>query len=118
MKALHHLDLSGTQVTDVSPLAGLRELEIINLSGTQVTDLSPLRGRPWWFGELDLSNTPLSDISDLMEVGNVQKLNLSNTKISAEEVGHLQQKYPHCTITYQRPGSQTSAVAPIVLPVE
>ncbi len=38
------LDLSGTGVTDLSHVAGLGGLTSLNLSGTGVTDLRPLRG--------------------------------------------------------------------------
>ena len=52
-KKLRELDLSNTEVTDISPLAGIASMERLNLAHTQVTDLSPLlamlraTGRPW-----------------------------------------------------------------------
>src|SRR5271165_3228402 len=43
VKNLTHLDLSGTQVSDVSPLRDLTSLTRLNLSGTPVSDASPLK---------------------------------------------------------------------------
>ena len=53
---VHTLDLSHTQVTDVSMLGGVHTL---NLSGTQVTDVSALIN----VNMLDLWRTPVKDIS-------------------------------------------------------
>ncbi len=36
MERLEHLFLSNTQVSDISPLAGMKNLRRLNLSGTQV----------------------------------------------------------------------------------
>ena len=38
------LDLSDTQVSDVTPLAGLVNLTTLYLSNTQVSDVTPLAG--------------------------------------------------------------------------
>ena len=44
LTSLTWLNLGGTQVTDVGPLAGLTKLKTLSLQGTQVTDLAPLAG--------------------------------------------------------------------------
>lgn len=41
---LKSLDLSGNQITDLTPLAGLTNLTYLDLSGNQITDLQPLEG--------------------------------------------------------------------------
>ena len=40
--ALRSLDLSGTRISDVTPLAGLTALQYLDLTNTAVTDLAPL----------------------------------------------------------------------------
>ena len=42
--ALQSLYLGGTQVSDVTPLAGLTALQRLDLRGTQVSDVAPLAG--------------------------------------------------------------------------
>ena len=42
--ALQTLDVSDTQVTDLAPLAGLSALQTLIVSETQVSDLAPLAG--------------------------------------------------------------------------
>jgi hypothetical protein len=44
MTRLCSLDLSGTLVADLSPLAALTRLQYLDLTGTPVTDLSVLAG--------------------------------------------------------------------------
>jgi hypothetical protein len=44
LSALESLQMSGTGVTDLSPLAGLARLRVLELADTAVSDLSPLEG--------------------------------------------------------------------------
>jgi Leucine-rich repeat (LRR) protein len=44
--AIRSLNLSGTQVADLAPLAGLTGLQWLDLAGTQVADLAPWRASP------------------------------------------------------------------------
>jgi hypothetical protein len=105
---LQQLSLSGTQVSDVSPLAGLGQLELLNLRGTEVSDVGPLAGLTQ-LRSLDLSetwvtdvkpmsglgqlrtlylfNSPVSDVSPLAGLGQLQRLHLRSTKVS--DVGPL-----------------------------
>jgi GTPase SAR1 family protein len=62
---MRQLDISDTQVSDLSPLAGLEPLERLLAPGTQVSDLSPLKGL-WRLRELDLSATQVSDLAPLL----------------------------------------------------
>jgi hypothetical protein len=61
LTGLTSLDLSNTQVTDLSALSGLTGLTRLDLSNTQVTDLSALRDLTG-LTTLDLSNTPVTDL--------------------------------------------------------
>jgi internalin A len=63
-EAVPLLDLSGTQVSDLSPLARLENLKLLNLSGTPVSDLSPL-ARLENLKLLYLDGTQVADLSPL-----------------------------------------------------
>ena len=67
--------LSNTQVSDLSPLAELKNLERLWLHNTQVSNLSPLAG-----------------------VKNLEELWLKNTQVSDEQVQKLKQALPNCEI--------------------
>ena len=62
---LQQLFLEDTEVSDLSPLAGM-PLEQLYLANAQVTDLSPLAGMS--LQELNLVGTPLEDLSGLADV--------------------------------------------------
>ncbi len=63
---LKKLSLSHTQVSDLSPLAGMK-LESLNLDqAVKVSDLSPIKGMP--IKELNLINLRISDISSLKDM--------------------------------------------------
>jgi hypothetical protein len=99
---LWFLNLSGTDVTDVSPLSGLKRLEELQLGLTGVTDLSficplarltrlglhrtgvtnirPLSGL-LALEDLDLSDTAITDVSPLSPLLALRDLNLSGTRV-------------------------------------
>jgi Leucine-rich repeat (LRR) protein len=61
---LRVLDLSGTQVRDLSPLSSLRNLRTLKLSRTDISDLVPLAGLQN-LEFLSLDSTPASDLNSL-----------------------------------------------------
>lgn len=58
------IDLFRTQVSDVSALSGLKDLQVLYLNHTQVSDVSALYGLTG-LQDLDLSNTNVSDLRGL-----------------------------------------------------
>lgn len=76
-----HLALANNQITDISPLAGLSNLQVLLLGSNQVTDIPPLSAltnlRYLW-----LDNNQISDISPLAGPGNLQMLVLGRNRIS------------------------------------
>lgn len=80
-KEISELILSGTQVSDLSPLSGLTALAGLSLFGTQVLDLSPLSGLATLTG-LDLGGTQVWDLSPLSGLAALQLLDLRGTQVS------------------------------------
>ena len=72
------LDLSGTNVTDLTPLQGL-PIERLGLFKTNVADLSALRGMPLKY--LQLSITPIADLGPLRGMP-LKELRLFRTRVS------------------------------------
>jgi|SRR5690606_21826770 len=75
---LRQLFLEETQVSDLSPLAGM-PLEQLYIADTQVTDLSPLAGMS--LQELNLVGTPIEDLSGLADV-EIGTLWIPQTKVA------------------------------------
>jgi hypothetical protein len=71
------LDLRGTPIKDISPLAGV-PLVMLGLEDTQVTDLSPLHGGK--LTKLYLNNAPITDIGPLAGLP-LDELMLVNNKV-------------------------------------
>lgn len=100
---LHHVYLGGGQLSDLSPLAGLTQVEglrasmnqvavITPLSGmlqmdrldlgrTQVRDLTPLK-RMTKLTELMLDDTPVDDLSPLKGLANLERLSIKRTRVT------------------------------------
>ena len=77
LPALKKLELFSTQVSDVTPLVGLKNLEGLLLHDTRVSDLTPLAG-----------------------LKNLRWLWLSHTQVSKEQVDKLRQALPDCTMIW------------------
>jgi tetratricopeptide (TPR) repeat protein len=71
------MDLSGTDVIDLAPLAHL-PLESLDLSGTPVSRLEPLRDVP--LRRLRLSMTQVEDLMPLLNA-KIEELDISNTAV-------------------------------------
>ena len=81
LTALEFLDLSGTQVSDVSALSALTALESLNLYGTQVSDVSALSALTA-LESLYLDGTQVSDVSALSALTHLKSLSLNRTQVS------------------------------------
>jgi internalin A len=80
LAGLQSLDLRGTGVTDLAPLASLVGLQSLDLSNTGVTDLSPLGGLVG-LQSLNLSETGVTDLSPLAGLAGLQSLDLRLTGV-------------------------------------
>ena len=78
---LQDLNLNGTKVSDLSPLAKLTNLMGLDLRGTQVSDVSPL-ARLANLDQLWLDGTRVSDVSPLARLTKLGRLYLDKTQVS------------------------------------
>lgn len=72
------LDLNGTRVTDLKPLAGLRDLELLYLHDTWITDLSPLAALPS-LARLDIGKTQIETLQPVTQLNSLTWLNLHSS---------------------------------------
>ena len=93
---LQQVDCSSSQVKDLSPLTNLVNLQQVNCGGTQVIDLSPLSNLPN-LQRVNCGNTQISDLSPLSNLLNLQQVYCGNTQISdlspLSSLPNLQQVY-------------------------
>jgi hypothetical protein len=68
-------------LADLTPVAGLTNLQAIRLDTTLVSDLAPLAGLVN-LQTLDLDNTEVSDLTPLARLANLRRLYLDNTYVS------------------------------------
>ncbi len=75
------LDLSGTWISDISPIVNLTMLESLDLMETSVLDISPIANLTA-LRSLNLIGTPISDLAPIMGLRNLQSLELGDAQIS------------------------------------
>ena len=75
------LSLTDSQIDDLSPLAGLGQLQVMKLDNNQVTDLTPL-SELTNLVSLNLANNQITDLTPLQKLGRLNELNLSNNQIT------------------------------------
>jgi hypothetical protein len=78
--SLHTLDLENTQVSDVSALASCQSLHTLNIYRTKVSDVSPLASFKS-LHTLDLSVTNVRDVSALASCQSLHTLQLGGTQV-------------------------------------
>ena len=78
---LQELTLVNNLISDVSPLRNLKNLEHLNLDANVISDVSPL-AKLTKLKVLYLENNVISDVSSLAGLNNLERLNLQNNAIS------------------------------------
>jgi hypothetical protein len=107
MAGIPRLSLEGTPVADLSPLAGLTNLQSLNLAYTSVVDLSPL-ARLANLQSLDLFHTLVVDLSPLAGLTNLRFLTLekdvlgvfSGPRIIDDEIAKLKARLPGLEVRF------------------
>lgn len=86
MPDLQELSLCYESITDISPLTSLSKLTYLDLSGNEITDISSLAGMDA-LTTLKLSHTKVTDLSTAREMNSLKKLYISYDMIGyAEEM--------------------------------
>ncbi len=81
IKTLRRLEITGTNISDISGLAELTQLKELNLEGNLISDISSLSNLKKLI-ELRLDNNQIADISPLSGLTNLKEVNLRNNAIS------------------------------------
>ncbi|MGC4088378.1 MAG: leucine-rich repeat domain-containing protein [Polyangiaceae bacterium] len=77
---LESLRVSINQVKDLKPLEGMANLDRLDLGRTQVSDLKPI-AKLTKITELQLDDTPVEDVSPLAGMSGLQILSLKRTRV-------------------------------------
>jgi len=93
------VNLGETQVSDLSPLAELKNLEELSLNYSPVSDLSPLAELKK-LELLWLNMTAVSDLSPMAKLKYLEQLSHYKTQVSDEQVEKLRKALPNCEIRY------------------
>ena len=93
------MDITGTKVGDLAPLATLSKIEYLHLDNTPVSDVAPLANMDR-MQRLTLSNTNVSDVTALKKFTDLWGLDLRKTAVSATQVKSLRQALPNCMIEW------------------
>jgi hypothetical protein len=96
---LRKLYLSQNQITDISSLAGLTNLEHLELANNQISDLTPLAGFTN-LTELYLQSNQISDISPLAGLTNLERLHLRGNPIPDRQIQELRAALPNTQIDF------------------
>jgi len=80
LKNLETLGASINQVSDLSPISGLSKLDRLDLGRTKVKDLTPLKDLTR-LTELMLDSTPVEDLSPLSGMKDLEKLSINKTLV-------------------------------------
>ncbi|MCL1866027.1 MAG: leucine-rich repeat domain-containing protein [Oscillospiraceae bacterium] len=84
LKSLTNLEIIGlrdNQITDISPLKALTNLETVDIIYNQISDISPLKSLTN-LKTLSLDSNSITDFSPLYEMKQLKNLSLSETEIS------------------------------------
>ena len=94
---LQMLELSGSRVTDLTPLHMHPKLKVLFLDDTEIADLSPL-AKLKNLKYVDLRGTPVTDLSPLLQLNHLEGIVVAETDISAEQLSAFKTALPNCTV--------------------
>lgn len=87
-------------VTDISPLAEMKDLEYVELFMQNITDLTPLANHTALL-DLNLCHNNITDLTPLYSCVNLERLWISyNPDLSLEQINALQEALPGCHVEY------------------
>ena len=83
--AVQEIDLENNEITDLTPLAGLKLVQSLTLARNKIESIAPLAELER-IQYLELSNNSVSDIAPLAKMTNMRSLYLSDNKITKIDV--------------------------------
>jgi Leucine-rich repeat (LRR) protein len=81
LASLQSLDLTGTQISDLAPIADLTALQSLDLTGTQISDLAPIAGLTA-LASLRINRTQVGDLAPLANLTVLKYLDLDSTRVN------------------------------------
>lgn len=81
LSELQSLNISGTNVGDLTPLRNSNKLKVLKASNTRIDDLSPLK-YDILLEELDVAHTDINNLNVLDILSKLEKLNISYTQVN------------------------------------
>ena len=81
LSELQSLNISGTNVGDLTPLRNSNKLKVLKASNTRIDDLTPLK-YDILLEELDIAHTDVSNLAVLDILNKLEKLNISFTQVN------------------------------------
>ena len=81
LRLLQRLELQGSDIADLTPLAALAQLQHLSLTSTEVADLAPLAALAQ-LQHLSLTSTKVADLAPLAALAQLQRLYLTSTKVA------------------------------------
>ena len=96
---LKELDLSFTDVNDITWVGDLSELEVLDITHTDVRDISILANLKR-LTALNIADTKVNDIRPLYSLTNLSFLNVNDAQIMSDYLQELRKKFPELSISY------------------
>ncbi len=84
-----NMNLSGNQITDLTPLLGLKQLKELNLSDNRFSDIDVL-STLHQLRSLDLTNNPIHDLSPLFELESLEYVEVTKNFIPIQQIKKLE----------------------------
>ena len=102
------LFLAKNNITDITPLAMLTELEWLDLDCNQITDVTPLQSLTKlrelrlgsWGGNKSQSCNQVSDITPLFGLVNLESLDITNNPVSLSQYFDFMDAVPNCRVHF------------------
>ena len=81
LEKVRHFENHGTGVTDLKPLAGLKNVGYLLLEGNKITDMRPLAGM-WRLDYLAISHNPITSLNGLEGLNRLRDLRIYDCQIT------------------------------------
>ena len=96
---LQHVYICGQKNIDYSPLFTCKELIVLELSGSDVSNLDGIEGLKK-LRTLDIRNTSISESSDIIQIENLENLRIAGTPLAKneEELATIREIFPDVVI--------------------